>query len=93
MTVEELQEAWDDLQAIRAAQLRARTLPAPSGRAVGLTAYFAAYRQMATTLGGPLPAQHAAVTAWEQAGVDLSTDDRERLYQLVDGWIADREGR
>jgi hypothetical protein len=93
MTLDELQCAWADLLEWREAQLRARTLPAPSGRAVGLAAYFAAYRQMAATVGGPLLAQHAAVTAWEQAGVDLSTDDRERLYQLVDGWIADREGR
>lgn len=98
MTVEELQDAWADLEAYRAAQLAARTPPAPNAQSGTLAGYMVAYRAFgaacAAHLAAPGPdtlaAMAAAGAAWAQAGADLSAADRERLYRRVDDWIGAR---
>lgn len=83
MTVEELQAAWDDLQAWRADQLALRGA-VPSGRAVSLDEYLAAHQAMTATFGTPGVAQQAAVRAWLQAGADLTPPARQALLAWLE---------
>jgi hypothetical protein len=95
MTVEEIVEAWADLQAVRASQLAGRLPPPPSGRPLDLPAYLAAFGDLAAAIqrvqAAPTAAHRQAyeraTAAWRQAQADLSSGGRAALTR----WLG--EGR
>jgi hypothetical protein len=91
MTPEDLMDAWTDLQAHRADQRTRRTLPQPSGRALTLPEYLAAFGEWAAAIqryqAAPnqetWAAYQAAGAAWAQAQADLSERGRRDLLAWI----------